>query len=149
MIRIFIRDKRWGEVDVVNGKLHVVSDDLTPRASLIAMPTSRRERQGTHQEVYDSPLVRVNGQVWPGVWLLGEAGDELRSRKALNEPLRRFIRSVKACIRSEWRSKRPSRDRRVMLRDSVGSRKAESYRIKSPRLAGVAVHACSLAHGAE
>ena len=66
MIRIFIRDKRWGEVDVVNGKLHVVSNDLTLEG-LIKSPCLRHDENGkelTDQEVYNSLLVRVNGQVW-------------------------------------------------------------------------------------
>ena len=66
MIRIFVRDKRWGEVEVVDGKLHVVSDDGTLEG-LIDSPCLRHDENGkelTDQEVYDSLLVRVNGQVW-------------------------------------------------------------------------------------
>ena len=66
MIRIFHRDKRWGEVEVVNGKLHVVDDDGTLEG-LINSPCLRHDEYGkelTDQEVYDSLLVRVNGQVW-------------------------------------------------------------------------------------
>ena len=66
MIRIFIRDKRWGEVEVVNGKLHVVADDGTLEG-LINSPCLRHDEYGkelTDQEVYDLLPVRVNGQVW-------------------------------------------------------------------------------------
>ncbi len=66
MIRIFIRDKRWGEVEVVNGKLHVVDDNGTLEG-LINSPCLRHDEYGkelTDQEVYDSLPVRVNGQVW-------------------------------------------------------------------------------------
>ena len=66
MIRIFHRDKRWGEVEVVNGKLHVVDDDGTLKG-LINSPCLRHDEYGkelTDQEVYDSLPVRVNGQVW-------------------------------------------------------------------------------------
>ena len=66
MIRIFIRDKRWGEVEVVNGKLHVVDDNGTLEG-LIKSPCLRHDEYGkelTDQEVYNSLLVRVNGQVW-------------------------------------------------------------------------------------
>ena len=66
MIRIFHRDKRWGEVEVVNGKLHVVDEDGTLEG-LINSPCLRHDEYGkelTDQEVYDSLLVRVNGQVW-------------------------------------------------------------------------------------
>jgi hypothetical protein len=62
----FIRDKRWGEVEVVNGKLHVVDDNGTLEG-LINSPCLRHDEYGkelTDQEVYDSLLVRVNGQVW-------------------------------------------------------------------------------------
>jgi hypothetical protein len=45
MIRIFIRDKRWGEVEVVNGKLHVVSDDGTLEG-LINSPCLRHDENG-------------------------------------------------------------------------------------------------------
>jgi hypothetical protein len=66
MIRIFIRDKRWGEVEVVNGKIHVVDDNGTLEG-LINSPCLRHDEYGkelTDQEVYDSLPVRVNGQVW-------------------------------------------------------------------------------------
>ena len=64
MIRIFVRDKRWGEVEVVNGKLHVVCDDGTLEG-LIDSPCLRHDENGKElpdQEVYDSLLVHVNGQ---------------------------------------------------------------------------------------
>jgi hypothetical protein len=41
MIRIFIRDKRWGEVEVVNGKLRVVDDDGTLEGDQFTTLTSR------------------------------------------------------------------------------------------------------------
>ncbi len=66
MIRIFERDKRWGEVEVVNGELHVADEDGTLER-LINSPCLRHDEYGkelTDQEVYDSLLVRVNGQVW-------------------------------------------------------------------------------------
>jgi hypothetical protein len=60
MIRIFIRDKRWGEVEVVYGTLRVVDED----GKLEGLINSPCLRELTDQEVYDSLLVRVNGQVW-------------------------------------------------------------------------------------
>ncbi len=66
MIRIFERDKRWGEVEIVNGKLHVVDNDGMLEG-LINSPCLRHDEYGkelTDQEVYELLLVRVNGQVW-------------------------------------------------------------------------------------
>ena len=82
MIRIFIRDKRWGEVDVVNGKLHVVSDDLTLEG-LIKSPCLRHDENGkelTDQEVYDCCSCELMVRCGPGALITrGVQGSKSRT----------------------------------------------------------------------
>ena len=90
---ISIRDKHGGQVEVMDGKLHVVEDDGT-LGGLINLPCLRHDEYGkevTDQEVYDSLPIRVNGQVWARIarTILVHVSQPqpLRSAKAVASPL--------------------------------------------------------------
>jgi hypothetical protein len=60
---ISIRDRHYGEVEVMDAKLHVVADDVTLEG-LINSPCLHHDEFGkelTDQEVYDSGIKRSSG----------------------------------------------------------------------------------------